>query len=210
MKRILPVVIAAAALLFAGCKSKNNPAPTGNDSYLPVSAGSTWSYRDDISSASGNITLTMTGATATFGGRTYYEVKNDNKTGAGTSYYYAGDHIYTTRGAYFEPGSNVELQMGKDDQSIGYTWTTAPTDDGLLEGVTAKTINTIKEENITKTVNGHTFTNVIHTQVDLQVGSESNAVYDIYLAKGVGLIQRDAHAYGILVSSLTITGYTIK
>jgi hypothetical protein len=213
MKKCLFVVLAVAVLFGPGCKSKNNnPAPSpGADSYLPLTKGSTWSYQDDVSTTSGNITVTMTGATASFNGKTYYVANTvSDKGGAYTYYFYEGSHMYVTRGAYMVAGSSVELQMANDNVASGYTWTTVPTDDGQLEGATAKTINTVKETNLTKTVNGRTFTNVIHTQVDLQLNSESDAIYDIYLAKGVGLIQRDVHAYGLLVSSQTITSCSIK
>ena len=75
-------------------------------------------------------------------------------------------------------------------------------------------VNTIKEKNTTKVVNGKTFTNVIHTQVDLQYdlggGFQSVAVYDIYLAKGVGMIESDTSIQGSPYDVSTLTSYSIK
>ena len=180
-------------------------------SYLPVTAGSSWNYHDDANT-NGNSTVTMTGATAIFNGKTYFVATSVSaKDGSSsTGYFYAGNHIYSIRGSHIEPGVTDELQIGDDNVAAGYTWTSVPTDDGHFEGFDAQTVNTVKEKNITKIVNGVAFSNVIHTQINFLIGSESNAVYDIYLAKGVGLIQQDTRAYGLLVSSRTITGYTIK
>ena len=104
--------------------------------------------------------------------------------------------------------------MGNDSKAVGDTWTTTPTDNGTISGFPARTVNTIKEKGITKVVNGKTFTDVIHTQVDLQYnlgsGFTSTALYDFYLAKGVGMIETDTSVSGNIYEKETITDYSIK
>jgi hypothetical protein len=212
MRKIL-VIIIGGAILAAGCsKSKNTPNPS-SDSYLPVTSGSTWTYNDVVGGNTSQLTLTMTGGTTIFNSKTYYVgTSNSSAKGASTGYFYATNHAYAMRAA--AAGITLELQMGNDAQNVGYTWTTTPSDNGTINGVSAKTVNTIKEKNITKVVNGKTFANVIHTQVDLQydlgTGFQSVAVYDFYLAKGVGMIETDTSVSGTAYEVETITDYSVK
>lgn len=216
MKKILSILILGGAMLIAGCSKKNNPGPSASaDSYLPVSSGSTWTYNDVMGGNTSQLTITMTGATSVINGKTYYTGTSASSTrGTSTGYFYAANHSYSFRATSATASITIELQMGNDEQGVGYSWTTTPTDNGTINGVSAKTVNTIKEKNITKVVNGKTFTNVIHTQVDLQydlgTGFQSVVTYDIYLAKGVGMIENDTSVSGSPYEVETITGYTVK
>src|ERR1700744_4443836 len=170
MKKTLSILVIGVALLAAGCsKSKNNPSPASSDSYLPVTSGSSWVYNDIIQGTNSPLTVTMTGAKSVFNGKTYYTATSSSSAkGTSTGYFYADNHSYSFRATAVGVNVTIELQMGNDAQNVGYTWTTSPNDSGSINGVPAQTINTIKEKNITKVVNGKTFNNVIHTQVDLQ------------------------------------------
>ena len=215
MRNKLLMLIIGGAMLAAGCsKSKNNPSPP-SDSYLPVTSGNTWTYNDVVNGSTSQLTITMTGATTAFNGKSYYNSTSVSTTkGTSTGYFYAANHAFAVRATSAAAGLTIELQMGNDAQIAGYTWTTTPSDNGTINGVPAKTVNTIKEVNVTKVVNGKTFTNVIHTQVDLQynlgTGFQSVAVYDFYLAKGVGMIETDTSVSGAPYELETITGYTVK
>ncbi len=213
MKKYM-LLFAAAAVLMAGCKSKNDPKP-GSDSYFPVSSGSTWSYKDVIGGVNNTLTITMTGGTSVFNNKTYYTASGVSSVhGTNTGYYYAADNTYAIRASSASAGVTIELQMGNDAKAVGDTWTTTPTDNGTISGFPARTVNTIKEKGITKVVNGKTFTDVIHTQVDLQYnlgsGFTSTALYDFYLAKGVGMIETDTSVSGNVYEKETITDYNIK
>lgn len=111
-------------------------------------------------------------------------------------------------------GINIELHVGNDTKAAGYSWTTTPTADGLVNGFPARMINTIKEKGISKVINGKTFNNVMHTQVDLQydvgTGFESYSIYDLYLAKGIGMIESDTGISGTIYDKETILSYNIK
>ncbi|HEY4197855.1 MAG TPA: hypothetical protein VGM63_20080 [Mucilaginibacter sp.] len=208
-------VIAVGAVLMAGCKSKNDPTPASSNSYFPVTSGSTWTYNDVAGGNTNTLTITMTGATSVINGKTYYVASsNSSVRGTSTGDYYAANHDYAIRATNAAAGVTVELQLGDDSKAVGYSWTTSPTDNGTVSGFPARTVNTVKEVNVTKTVNGKSFTNVIHTQVALQYdlgsGFQNTAVYDIYLAKGVGMIELDTSINGSASETETITSYTVK
>ena len=207
------------AVIFAGCKkdSSNKTTPiSGSSSYFPVTQGSSWVYNDAITNgATSTNTISMTGKTLVINGKTYYAALSISPTkGNDTTYYYAADHDYAIRGSNAAAGVTIELQAGNDAQPAGYTWTTIPSDNGTIGSLPAQTINTIVEKNITKTVNGKVYLNVIHTRANLQYNAGTGfltvATYDIYLAKGIGLIEADSSIGGALYESETITSYTIK
>jgi hypothetical protein len=212
MKRGLLSVFAVIIFCFFGCKKDSNPAPSGE--YLPLTDGSTWKY-NYVSDGGTTDTLIvkMTGGTTLIDGKTYYNAASTYRQGTSPGYFYAGNHLYATRTADQGFGS-IELQLLNDTASVGYQWLTIPTADGTLGGTPVRTINTIKEKNITRTLNGKTFTNVIHTQVQLQYNNGSGfgtaVTYDFYLAKGIGLIENDANTVDILHETETIFDYSIK
>ncbi len=208
-------VIAIGAVLMAGCKSKNDPKP-GSDSYFPVTSGSTWTYNDAVVGGStGTLAITMTGATSVINNKTYYVASSNSSTrGTTTGYYYSANHVYAVRATNAAAAVTIELQLGDDSKAVGDTWTTTPTDNGTVSGFPARMVSTVKEVNVSKVVNGKTFNNVIHTQVDLQYnlgsGFQSTSVYDIYLAKGVGMIENDTSIGGAAYETETLTSYTVK
>lgn len=216
MKKYLLVII-AGAMLAAGCKSKNDPKPASSNSYFPVTSGSTWNYDDKVgNAASSTLIITMTGQTATINSKKYYTATSTSSATntTTTGYYYATDHSFAIRATNAKAAVTIELQLGNDSLAVGTTWTTTPTDNGTISGFAARTINTVKEKGITKVVNGKTYTDVLHTQVDLQynlgLGFTSTAIYDFYLAKGVGMIETDTSVNGASYETETLTSYTIK
>jgi len=215
MKKILSILILGGAVVLAGCSKKNNPGPASSDSYLPVTSGSTWTYNDVVGGSTSQLTMTITGGTTTINVKTYYVGKSVSPVkGTTDAYFYVANHSYAMRATAASVNVTLEMQLGNDAQNAGYSWTTTPTDNGTVNGVSARMVNTIKEKNTTKVVNGKTFTNVIHTQVDLQYdlggGFQSVAVYDIYLAKGVGMIESDTSIQGSPYDVSTLTSYSIK
>jgi hypothetical protein len=203
MKRLL--ILVTVVLALASCQKElsidtpggGNP-PTGGgggaapDTYQPVTKGSFWKYKD--SALTGQTTLlTATGNVKTFGGKTY-QIMNTETSGqpATETYYYVSKPLY---------GMRIDLNGGitgtidfiylNDTARVGYTWTDNM---GPVNGLGARSIGTMIEKNISKTVAGKTYTNVIHTQLNLEyeipiLGWTSFAVYDYYVAKGVGIIR---------------------
>ncbi|MBS1526184.1 MAG: hypothetical protein JST19_11075 [Bacteroidetes bacterium] len=216
MKRTLFTMVAVAAIALAGCKkdSSNKPAPS-SDTYLPVTKGSTWTYNDITAGNSDTRTITLTGATTQISGKTYYNVTiNSVKNGTVTGYFYSANHEYTIRGSNPALAISLEFPIGVDNQNVGYSWTSLPTDNGQINGVPGKFVNSVKEKGITKEVNGRSYSNVIHTQADLQydLGSGYTTVgaYNFYIAKGVGLIAEDFTMNGASYETETLISYSIK
>ena len=159
-----------------------------------MASASTWKYL--VTGASGIDTLTVkfTGATTVINGKTYYNANSIyQKMGGSIGYFFGANHLYGTISSNAAAGLTIEFQFLNDTTAAGHSWISSPTANGLVNGVPARTVNTIKEVNISKTVGGITFKNVIHTEIDLQYdyggGYESSAVYEFYFAKGVGMIE---------------------
>jgi hypothetical protein len=218
MNKNLLLVLIVAAAFAGGCKkeSKTNPtATTTADSYFPLTSGSTWRYF--VTAAGGNDTLAvkMTGATTNINGRTYYRAINTyQKMGSSTGYFFDAGNVYGSGASSAATGLSVEFQFLNDTATVGRSWLSSPTDDGMVNGVAARTLNTIVEKDIGKTIGGETFTGVIHTRVDLQYnygsGFQSSTVYDFYFAKGVGMIESVTSISGKVYETETIVSYTIN
>jgi hypothetical protein len=109
--------------------------------------------------------------------------------------------------------TTIEFIHLNDTASIGYTWTDnmAP-----VNGLAARFIGTIMERNISKTVAGKNFTNVMHTQLNLEyeipfMGWTNFAVYDYYVAKGVGIIRIETFSAIAGVTTVSdLIDYSIK
>jgi hypothetical protein len=217
MKKILLTVLSVTVIAFAGCKkdSSNKPSATTSNTYLPVTKGSTWTYNDVTAGKSDTRTITLTGATTQINGKTYDNITiNTVSSGNTTGYLFASNHQYAMRVLGPQVAITLELQLGLDNQTAGYSWTTTPTDDGKVEGFPTRLVNTIKETGITKTVNGKSYSNVIHTQANLQydfgTGYTTAGTYDYYLAKGVGLIELTLNMNGSNYETETLSSYSIK
>ena len=219
MKQFL-YLITIVAIFATGCiSSKNDPKPgdgaTTSDSYFPVTAGSTWTYNEEIAGVASTTVIKMTGSTKTFNGKSYYEASSASTVkGNQLGYFYSANHDFAILQTIPGYGIDVEIHLGNDSKAAGYTWTTSPTVSGYVNGFPAKMINTIKEKGISWVVNGKTFTNVIHSHVDLQYdlgsGFISYTVYDFYLAKGVGMIESDTGLSGAIYDRETILSYNVK
>jgi hypothetical protein len=137
----------------------------------------------------------------------------DENNAVSTAYYYAGQHVF----ALLEttpPAGLLVLNLMVDTASIGHVWINPPTLTTFLNGSPCQAINTVSQKNLTRTVNGVTFTNVVHTTTDLQInikgeGFQNVANFDFYLAPGVGLIEKDAFYYGQLNEVETLESFNI-
>lgn len=217
MKHNLLITFVLGVAVLAGCKKEKNSSPStsSSDSYLPVSNGSMWQYAVDEPGGTDTLTVTMTGQTMVSGGITYYAAtsvyKHEGSTGPG--YFFNSNHIYGTLGVNSSAGISITLDMLNDTASVGYTWTSLPTSDGMVNGIPARVINKIISKNGTMTIGSKTFTNVSHTTSNLQynegAGYETEATYDYYLSKGVGMIELDENDLG-LTATEKLYNYTIK
>jgi hypothetical protein len=214
MKRGLLLLLIATCICILGCKKDKIEAPSLND-YLPLTDGSVWKY--SYGSDGGHtdtLTITMTGGTTKINGKTYYNVTSTYKEGFSLGYFYAGNHFYATRTAAVGSNAAMEFQLLNDTASVGYHWVTRPTDDGKVGDTPAQTVSTIMEKGISRSINGRTFNDVIHTKVEVQydygTGFQTFVTYDFYLAKGVGLIESDSNTLDSFFEKETLFDYTIK
>jgi hypothetical protein len=176
---------------------------TTPDTYQPVTKDSYWKYKD--SAFTGLITvMTATGQTQTIGGKLYHIIKSETTGQAPTTgYFYASKPWYGTRMDVNNGiATTIEFVHLNDTASVGFTWNnTMPPVNGLNARVNAE----LMERNITKTVAGKSYSNVIHTQMILEYelpifGWTPFATYDYYVAKGIGIIR--------IESDLTFMGQT--
>jgi hypothetical protein len=229
MNKNLLVVLAFFAICYMGCKDNayKPPPPSPAHSYFPQTIGSSWTYRDSVYGEKtdtvniygvkiGNVTYTIAGTTTDFNSAICYDANvSSGLSGNGMAYFFAKNQTFGLRETAPPFGFTYFEFLTDTAAAIGYSWISLPTGNRLLNGIPIQSINTIREKNITKVIGGKTFTNVIHTSANFEIqidgaGFHNIAYYDFYLAKGVGLIEKDTYAYGNLNAVETIVNYTIK
>jgi len=190
-----------ASLLLFSCQKEVNsdlgPQTGGNGqgnsstSYNPVTAGSWWKYKD---TASGNITTTtILNRTKIINGILYSAAVSDISTSdtgwfasPQPNYYTYAKGVSPNTGAFYD----ILFHYLNDTASVGYSWQYAA---GQGNGFTAYIQGTIVERNISMTVAGKTYSNVIHTKLiwtyDIFGTSMDAMAYDYFIARGVGIIK---------------------
>ena len=185
-------------------------ASTSTD-YLPLTAGTFWTYMETVGSTIDTVTNKLTGTTSTINGKLYYNITSTSqKTGTTTGYFSAIDHVYTERTTVSGIGT-VEFLYLKDNLAVGGTWTTSFSDSGTINGLPSQLLGKITEINISHTVQGKTYSSVIHTTLQIQynygTGFTTASTYEFYTAKGIGII--DIESLITLPGSAPITGSTL-
>ncbi|GAA4309293.1 hypothetical protein [Nibribacter koreensis] len=185
---------------LASCGKDDDPTPLAELDYAPVTKGSTWSYI-----GARTYTQTSLGSTKNMNGKTYHEF--ENKEGSNTTLHYLHKEagVYTTNGQDPRMG-NVEMTFLKEKEAVGATWE----QDLAVNGSTSKYKFTLVGKNLTKTVEGKEYKEVIHIRLDVSIlfmgqtipASSANYFY----AKGVGLILSDFGSMG----KISLKSYTIK
>jgi hypothetical protein len=196
---------------FVSCTKKDNEEPqpesTATNDYLPTTANSSWEY--------GGVNpykLTATGATKVINGKTYQELETNENGVVQKGYVRKENGVYTAIGML--NAESTEMIVLKDNAPVGESWeykvpfsTLDP--EGLyadmegfelFEGLEAKTKYTIEAKDVTKTVEGKTYKNVIGMKYEVSVvfmGQDMvMATAHYYFAKGVGLILSDLETIG--------------
>ena len=210
---------AAILLLMAGCKLDKpdyaNFFATAN-TYQPVTTGSYWTYQENASGDLDTSTTIITGFTTAINGRVYYQASTSYRSQVlptDSGYFSNSGHIYTELG---KSGSDAfETYYLNDTTAVNGSWISKVNDSGTLGGFPARFAGQIVEKNISKTVNGKTFVNVIHTKVYLQQIEAGGTTYtttiafDYFVAKGIGIIEEDASGTDF-TTVRTILDYSIK
>jgi hypothetical protein len=220
MRKYLLFILGVAGFCFAGCKKNvevipNNGAPPAADSYMPVTAGTSWTYFIQTDNSLDTVTVKMNSSNVNLNGKTYYTANSLTKKGiANGIYFYEKNHVYATRNYNSYADAVLELQLYNDTASVNNSWVSLATDDGTVNNIPLRAISTIEEKGETKVYQGKTFTNVVHVEVDIQydfgAGYETTQIYDYYLAKGIGILGYNLRALGAFVEAEGIIDYTIK
>lgn len=198
MKRSVLSLVAIIVLLSSCQKDKSDDNPGGGstqDTYQPLTKGSYWKYKQTGTFAGEN-TIIVTGNKKTMDGIEYVLLEGNNGGGTtGSAYYGVKGNNYYLRAAGVSPNSGAAFDLTQlylnDKEAAGFTW---DFEGGQGNGFAAKIPGKIVERDLSMTVQGKTYKNVIHTQVNLKydifgVDVMSFMFYDYYVAKGVGIIK---------------------
>jgi hypothetical protein len=162
---LLPVFL----LLMISCK-KNTTNPPQNEDYRTISPGSTWNYHETNSSGptpvNKDYTLTSTSRDTSINSRTYHIFSNsagrDQYLNTNGSDYYQFDSLPAGFGTtVFEKLYLIDIAP------VGISWT--QTISVTLSGVPLPVTVTynIAEKDISRTVNGTNYTDVIHVTTSI-------------------------------------------
>jgi hypothetical protein len=233
MKPLVPFMTAVTILLATSCQKEiedplftenSNPNPTtGNTAgnYQPTTKNSYWKYKITSNYEPERTSMYTATATKQTIGTIPYDVFTNSPAASGFENTYLGqknhNHFNLVKGASPNTGALVDIALLylNDTASVGYKW---DYDAGQANGIAAKTLGVVLEKNISLTIEGKTFKNVIHTQVELQYevpgfGFMTFITYDNYIAKDIGIIRIDALSdamMGGVHSTSDLIEYSIK
>ena len=200
-----------ASVILASCgKDDTNSPNTAHDPYMNANDGSSWTYHEVNSSGdvpiAGDYTITSTANDTTINSRKYHVY----------NYSYGGNQYLNVSGSdYYQfdsipggVGGNVERLYLKDNAAVGATW-----DQDFIFNIPDFPIaipltvsNTIIDKGNSRTVNGITYSNVIHVSTTLSSAfittpSEFTSSIDSYYAENYGLIENSTlihiHSQGL-------------
>jgi hypothetical protein len=176
--RSIALAIICICILTA-CKKKTESV---TEDYSPLTVGSNWTYL--INGVTNKLTVTNKDTVAA--GRTYKVLSNNN----GANQYQAKNGNEYYRLAILQgilPNGFDELYL-KSDQNVGGSWqlNVPIVISGIPVNVTSK--YNVTEKGISKTVQGKTYTDVIHIRQDFISSFGNSGGGDNYYAKGIGLI----------------------
>ncbi|HZH64569.1 MAG TPA: hypothetical protein VEY10_06710 [Flavisolibacter sp.] len=231
MRMLASSCLALFALLFLiSCQKEadfTDPAQggTGNGgngtnpatSYYPLTKGSWWKYKDSLTGTT--TSGTATNVTKSINGITYTAVVATGGSQIDTSWIASPQPNYyiTVHGNSPNTGAgfNIVFHYLNDTAAVGHNW---EYNAGQGNGFTAIVKTTIVERNLSMTVTGKHFKNVIHTRLDLKydmLGFIMEAgTYDYFIAKGVGIIKVRTQLLNfgvpVLQSCADLTDHSIK
>lgn len=197
MQKIYFVVLAVLLASTSCKKSSTTDTPADADKYMSITAGSSWQYRtvNNTTSATTNYSLTSTNRDSSINGKNYHVFTNSN---GGNSEYYlvSGNDYYTFRSLGVAVGNtSFENLYLKDNSAAGASWSqsislTVP---GVPIPVPITLTYTIVDKGSSRTVNGISYSDVIHvkTSITSSLIPAANLTTDIhnYYARKVGMIE---------------------
>lgn len=184
---------------MASCgKDDTNPSNPAHDSYMNSNAGSSWTYHEVDSSGvipkSSDYIITSTSNDTTINSKKYHVY---NYSYGGSQYLNVlGNDYYKFDSIPGGGGGNVERLYLKDNVAVGAKWGQDFTFNipGVPIPIPLTVSNKIVEKDISRTVNGIDYTNVIHVSTTLSSAiitapSDFTSNIDSYYAENYGLIE---------------------
>lgn len=205
------ILTAIAIITFSACKKDGGSTPPAPPEYMPMTAGSTWTYQPSQGSA---YTLTATSRDTVALGKTFKVFTNSN----GENRYRmksGNDYYRLTIIPDIAPNGFAELYL-KDNQPVKSTWkislpVSVP---NIPIPLTADLNYTIKAKDTTVSVNNKVFNKVIRVRLDVSLASFGTiGGGDFYYADKVGLVETkfEINMQGQQVNqSEILTAYSIK
>lgn len=214
------LAVACLSWILLSCskdKSIEKSNVGNNTGYQPVTAGSTWYYKDNTDT-SGNFKLVATGRDTLVNGITFniFDDKPDSTSAIYTTLFAQNSNLYYTLGFITTFGNNALLYL--EDTTVNTTWKqNVPMDVPQLGGqVTAELDFTLAQTDISYTVNGKTYSNVAHVTLVVKVQAPGLGVSltgytgDIYFARGIGIISLVVQNNGSKAEDISLLNYSIK
>ncbi|MES2543480.1 MAG: hypothetical protein V4548_01240 [Bacteroidota bacterium] len=227
MKKInylVAIFAAVASLTFVSCNNDSgddSETPQSGNDYWPTAVNNVWHYED----ADHNPIETKIVSTQSIDGKTYYKFEPQSANGVSNN-----NFLRKINGAYYLRTSEATIDFGgltgtqtgfefivlKDNVAVDGTWsgsydqTTNYTGYPAIEQSTNYT-GTILAKDVTETVNGVTYTNIIKLNIYQETsssGSLSIANTEYWFAKDVGLIWSKIYT-GSGISTSTLVNYTL-
>lgn len=204
MKKYLLVLITACTILSCKKDSPIFPEGFGPDqpniiTYQPMFTSANWVYVNSSDNGNSIQIQNIPGNKINFGGKAFYEAVSlslDDST-VEKSYFSIKNHVYTLRSESTDFQMGLELEYLNDTAKVRHTWSKDFLDDSDSEEARIKRITTvIMGRDMTKTVRGKVYKDVIHTRLTVSISGldafEEVARYDFYIAKAIGIIQIDS------------------
>jgi len=196
MKKIVALaaftVISAA---FTGCEESDPTAPgAGNNTYFPLSNGSSWTYEAESFFGTVEETVTIQGDT-TINGRKYIRAVHSGEEGEIEYMRRSNDTVFA-----YEDG----IERIRVIERQGASWSESFEE----EEVSGTMTYTVKSKGGNRTVLNRQYSNILHVEAtgSMEINGEVEEIeFNGYLAKGIGLIEESSP---LAVSKLK--SYTIK
>lgn len=192
------LLLSLLAVCFLSCKKDDSPDNSDAKAYINVAAGSTWTYEetnnDTGTPTTSTYTVTSTDRDSSINSKTYhiYDNSRGNKwllNNSNGDYYQLDSLPGLLGGSVFDRlylKTNLDA-AGSWPQTINVTIPNVP----LPVPITIT--NNIAEKGISRTVNGISYTNVIHVSTAISSAiipsSAITTSINSYYAEGVGLIE---------------------
>ncbi|HEX4372147.1 MAG TPA: hypothetical protein VHZ50_02480, partial [Puia sp.] len=158
-------------------------------------------------------TLRATDSTININSKIYTVFNNSSAGQTADEYFNISSHNYYSYGTFGNGLDTIELLYLNDTASPGYNWQASA---GSVNGFPAQVQGQIIDTGLTVTIGANVFTNVIHSEIDIEynVGSGFQtpyAIYDYYVAKGIGIIKIEENFPTLGVSATSfLVSYKIQ